>query len=105
MADDPMVRVREALEQAQAAGELAPETTAPLLAAALGQIAAGPCRTIVCCEWSTTGRLQRSTGWLGPVGVCSSGQKAARRLGRKSASRIERLMRRGWPTSRLICLQ
>ena len=41
MADDPMVRVREALEQAQAAGELAPETIAPLLADALGQIATG----------------------------------------------------------------
>ncbi len=41
MADDPMVRVREALKQAQVARGQAPEAIAPLLVEALGQIAAG----------------------------------------------------------------
>jgi hypothetical protein len=41
MADDPMARVREALQRAQIAGGLAPEAIAPLLVGALEQIAAG----------------------------------------------------------------
>ncbi len=41
MAEDPIARARQALEQAQAKGEPLPEAIAPLLAEALGQIGAG----------------------------------------------------------------